>query len=226
MKHTPHGYWLEEAGEVSPLPRLVGERGADVVVIGGGYTGMWAAWHLKKLEPEADVVLLEGDVCGRGPSGRNGGFCNSMWFSLPNMRERWGDSGALAVAHAARDAIDGVEAFCREEGVDAWFRRGGYLQVSTAPAHDGAWEEAVAACRELAEGESAGGGSAAVSAPVAQPLTPAEVAQRSASPAFRGGAFYRDAATVQPARLEFRPQTTSCSSHNVVHPGLLEGWGC
>jgi glycine/D-amino acid oxidase-like deaminating enzyme len=188
MKHTPHGYWLGEAGEVEVLPSLSGERSADVVVIGGGYTGMWAAWHIKKLEPNVEVVLLEADVCGHGPSGRNGGFCNSMWFSLPNMRERWGDAGALAVARAARVAIGGVEAFCREERVDAWFRRGGYLQVSTAPAHDGAWDDVWAVCGEL------GGQSV-------RPQTPAEVAERCASPAFRGGAFYRDAATVQPARL-------------------------
>jgi glycine/D-amino acid oxidase-like deaminating enzyme len=188
MKHTPHGYWLEEAGEVAAMPRLSGERGADVVVIGGGYTGLWAAWQLKKLEPEARVVLLEADVCGQGPSGRNGGFCNSMWFSLPNMRQRWGDEAALDVARAARDAIDGVESFCREEGVDAWFRRGGYLQVSTAAAQDDVWDTAWAACGDLGQD-------------CVQPLTPEQVADRCASPAFRGGAFYPDAATVQPARL-------------------------
>ncbi|MEX0972303.1 MAG: FAD-binding oxidoreductase [Solirubrobacterales bacterium] len=198
MKHTAHGYWLEEAGEVSPLPELVGERSADVVVIGGGYTGLWAAWHLKRLEPEASVVLLEGDVCGFGPSGRNGGFCNSMWFSLPNMRRRWGGEGALAVARAARDAIDGVEGFCRDEGVDAWFRRGGYLQVSTAAAHDGVWNEALEACRGLGEG---GGDGSDRNTGVVQALSEKEVAERCASPAFRGGAFYPDAATVQPARL-------------------------
>jgi glycine/D-amino acid oxidase-like deaminating enzyme len=189
MKHTAHGYWLEEAGEVAPLPELVGDVSADVLVVGGGYTGMWAAWQIMRLEPEAKVVLLESEVCGQGPSGRNGGFCNVMWFSLPNMRARWGDKGALAVARAARDAVDGVEGFCREQGVDAWFRRGGYLQVSTAPAHDGVWGEAVAACHELGETEAG------------KPLAPAEVVARCASPAFRGGAFYPDAATVQPARL-------------------------
>ncbi|MEX2448089.1 MAG: FAD-dependent oxidoreductase [Solirubrobacterales bacterium] len=191
MRHTAHGYWLEEAGAVPELPTLGEDRSADVVVVGGGYTGMWAAWHLKRLEPEASVVLLEADLCGRGPSGRNGGFCNVMWFSLPNMCERWGDAGALTVARAAREAIDGVEGFCREQGVDAWFRRGGYLQVSTAPAHDGAWEQAHVACAALGEGDAI------------QPLDPAAVAARCASPAFRGGAFYPDAATVQPARLAF-----------------------
>jgi glycine/D-amino acid oxidase-like deaminating enzyme len=188
MKHTAHGYWLEEAGSVEPAPTLSGERRADVVVIGGGYTGLWAAWHIKKLEPNASVVLLEADVCGLGPSGRNGGFCNSMWFSLPNMRERWGDEKALAVARAARDAIDGVEGFCRDEGVDAWFRRGGYLQVSTAAAHDSVWDASLVACREMGED-------------CVRSLSPAEVAERCASPAFRSGAFYPDAATVQPARL-------------------------
>jgi glycine/D-amino acid oxidase-like deaminating enzyme len=189
MKHTSHGYWLEEAGGVDATAPLEGERNADVVVVGGGYTGMWAAWQLKALEPEARVVLLEADVCGRGPSGRNGGFCNVMWFSLPNMRRRWGDAGALAVARASREAVAGVGSFCREQGVDAWFHRGGYLQVSTAPAQDGAWDEALAACRELGASEAV------------EPLTPEAVAARCASPAFRGGALYPDAATVQPARL-------------------------
>ena len=49
MNHTPHGYWLEEAGTVEPAAPLGGERSAEVVVVGGGYTGMWAAWHAKAL---------------------------------------------------------------------------------------------------------------------------------------------------------------------------------
>jgi len=174
---------------VEVAPQLVGERSVDVAVVGGGYTGMWAAWHIKQLEPEASVVLLEADRCGHGPSGRNGGFCNVMWFSLPNMRERWGDAGALAVARAAEAAVVGIGEFCEAEGVDAWFRPSGYLQVSTAEAHDGVWAEALAACRELGADEEI------------EPLSPAEVAKRCASPAFRAGAFYPGAATVQPARL-------------------------
>jgi len=174
---------------VELAPELVGERGADVVVVGGGYTGMWAAWHVKRLEPEARVVVLEKGRCGFGPSGRNGGFCNLMWFSLPNMRGRWGDAKALAVARAAEEAVAGVGEFCEVEGVDAWYRHGGYLQVSTAEAHDGVWGEAAEACRELGVEDAI------------EVLSAEQVAERCASPVFRGGAFYPNSATVQPARL-------------------------
>jgi glycine/D-amino acid oxidase-like deaminating enzyme len=190
MKHTRLGYWIEEAGEVAPGAPLAGEREADVLVVGGGYTGLWTAWYLRQLEPEARVVLLEAEeVCGHGPSGRNGGFCNAMWISLPSLRGRWGDEAALAIAVAAEQAVGRIAEFCEREEVDAWFRPAGYMQVSTAAAHDGAWLAALEACRELGMPEAM------------RPLTRAEVAERCASPVFREGAVCPSSATVQPARL-------------------------
>ncbi|HYC80536.1 MAG TPA: FAD-dependent oxidoreductase [Solirubrobacterales bacterium] len=190
MQHNRFGYWIEEAGEVEPAPPLAGERSADVVVVGGGFTGLWTAWYLRALEPEARVVVLESEaVCGRGPSGRNGGFCNAMWYSLASMRERWGDEAALAIGRAAAEAVSRIGAFCAEQGIDAWWRPAGYVETATAPAQDGEWEPALAACREL------GVPGAVV------PLSAAEVQERCASPAFRAGAVCPDSATVQPARL-------------------------
>jgi glycine/D-amino acid oxidase-like deaminating enzyme len=190
MRHTRLGYWIEEAGTVEPRPPLTGDREADVLVVGGGYTGMWAAWYARQLEPEARIVLLEAEeVCGRGPSGRNGGFCNAMWFSLASMRDRWGAEGALATAHAAQAAVERIRRFCAEQRVDAWFRPAGYVQVSTAPAHDCAWLDAVEACREMGVPE------------MLRPLSRDEVAERCNSPAFRAGAESPTSATVQPARL-------------------------
>jgi glycine/D-amino acid oxidase-like deaminating enzyme len=190
MRHTRLGYWIEEAGEAEPRPPLGGDLEADVLIVGGGYTGMWTAWYARQLEPEARIVLLESEpVCGRGPSGRNGGFCNAMWFSLATMRDRWGAESALATAHAAQQAVDRIAAFCKEQEVDAWFRPAGYLEVSTAPPHDGAWSRAVDACRELGVPE------------MLQPLSEAEVAERCNSPAFRTGAVSPTSATIQPARL-------------------------
>jgi glycine/D-amino acid oxidase-like deaminating enzyme len=189
MKHTPHGYWLEEAGAVAPAPPLAGDREADVVVVGGGFTGLWAAWHVKQLRPEARVVLLEAGTCGQGPSGRNGGFCNAMWFQLASMRRRWGDEPALAVARAAQEGVEGIGAFCEREGVDVWFRQGGFMQASTAAAHDGVIARALDACRELGAADRL------------TALSPAEVRARCASPLFRAGAISPSGATVQPARL-------------------------
>jgi glycine/D-amino acid oxidase-like deaminating enzyme len=190
MRHTRLGYWIEEAGTVAPRPRLTGRREADVLIVGGGYTGMWTAWYARQLEPEARVVLLEAEeVCGSGPSGRNGGFCNAMWFSLASMRDRWGAEGALATAHAAQAAVDRIGQFCEEQEVDTWLRPAGYVQVSTTPAHDCSWLDAVEACREMGVPEKL------------RPLSRDEVAERCNSPAFRAGVESPTSATVQPARL-------------------------
>ena len=189
MRHTAHGYWLEEAGERPPLPHADGELSCDVLVVGGGYTGMWTAWRISQLEPEASVILIEAHGCGHGPSGRNGGFANAMWFSAHTLRERLGGAGAAGVLRAAQDAVDEIGRFCSEQEVDAWFRQSGYLQVSAAPAQDHVPDEAVGVCHELGEGDQA------------QAQSADQVARRCRSPRFRGGVLYPGTATVQPARL-------------------------
>ena len=101
MEHTRLGYWIEEAGDVTSRPPLSEDRDADVLIVGGGYTGMWTAWHAHALAPEARIVILESEpVCGRGPSGRNGGFVEGMWTHMASMRDRWGAAPALAVGVA------------------------------------------------------------------------------------------------------------------------------
>ncbi|OJU84542.1 MAG: hypothetical protein BGO11_13225 [Solirubrobacterales bacterium 70-9] len=181
---------MDEAGDVTPRPPLDADRDADLLIVGGGYTGMWTAWHARKLAPEARIVLLESEpVCGRGPSGRNGGFCEGVWTSLASMRDRWGDAPALAVGHAAEAAVDRIEAFCAAGDDDAWFRRGGYLRVSTAAAHDGVGRPSLAAARELGVADKL------------LDVPAAEVQEHCASAAFRGGVIEPCTATVQPARL-------------------------
>jgi glycine/D-amino acid oxidase-like deaminating enzyme len=187
--HTARGWWQEEAGDVARQPSLRGSFEADVVVLGGGYTGLWTAWFLKEHEPGSRVAVLEAERCGTGPSGRNGGFVNAMWFSLPALRRRFGDAAALAVARASQEAVDGIGRWCLEQGVDSWFRAGGYMQASTTPAHDDTVAAAAEACAALGVPEAC------------RPLTGAEARLRCDSPLFKRGAFYPGAATVQPARL-------------------------
>ena len=187
MRHNATGWWLDEAGKVEPRPALDDTVDADVVVIGGGYTGMWTAWHL--LEAGAKVALLEGGVCGHGPSGRNGGFCESMWLSGPGLRERFGDGPARELLEASSDSVTFIGDWCDSQGVDASFGQSGYMCVSTAPAFDDVGREAVAAA-------------AALGAPHRViDLTGAEVRARCDSALFRRGVLIPDFATLQPARL-------------------------
>ena len=188
VRHTRFGWWLEEAGPIDPRPPLEGDTRADVVVVGGGYLGLWTAWQLKALEPECDVVVLEAGLAGHGPSGRNGGFVSSLWDDLPILRDRLGDTAAVAVARASERPLDGIEEWCAREGVDAWFRRAPTLYVATSEAQVGSSDDAIAAC-------------AAVGAPEElRPISAAELAARC-SAGFHGGAIVRRSATVQPARL-------------------------
>ena len=62
-------WWLEEALALPEFagpeaPTLDGDTTADVLILGGGYTGLWTAWFLKERQPDLDVVLLESDICG------------------------------------------------------------------------------------------------------------------------------------------------------------------
>jgi glycine/D-amino acid oxidase-like deaminating enzyme len=63
---------------------LAGDVATDVVILGGGYTGMWTAWFLKERDPAVDVVLLEQETCGAGPSGRSGGSATARLRHRPN----------------------------------------------------------------------------------------------------------------------------------------------
>jgi glycine/D-amino acid oxidase-like deaminating enzyme len=188
MRHTRYGWWLEEAEPVEPMPPLDGDTSADVVVVGGGYLGLWTAWQLRRLEPELDVVVLESGLAGHGPSGRNGGFVSTLWDDLPILRERVGDERALAVVRASERGVAGIGAWCDEHGVDAWFRAAPTLLVATTEAQLEATREGVAAC-------------AAVGAPEEiRPLEEDEVRERCDG-GFLGGAIIRRSATVHPARL-------------------------
>ena len=158
-----------------------------MVVIGGGFTGMWAAWEL--LESGATVALLEGDICGHGPSGRNGGFCESMWLSAPALRQGFGDRPARALLDASSAAVGAIGRWCREQEVDAWVDQSGYLCVSTALAFDEVGREAVEAAAQLGAPERV------------QEMSGEQIRRRCDSPVFRRGVYIPDFATVQPARL-------------------------
>ena len=83
----PISYWhdsLSTGDELTPRAALPGNRTADVVIVGAGFTGLWTAHSLLRLDPGLRVVVLERETAGFGASGRNGGWCAaapSRWGS-------------------------------------------------------------------------------------------------------------------------------------------------
>jgi len=186
-------WWLERAlaaeGDPSPAPALTDDTTADVAIVGGGYTGLWTALALRERAPELRVTLLEAEICGHGPSGRNGGFVHGYWEALPAILPLLGEERALELARAGEQIVPGIRAWAEARGEDVWLREAGMLEVSAAPAQDAAVESAVTAAASVGRADQA----------VA--LAPEEVARRISSPVFRGGVFYPEGATVHPGLL-------------------------
>jgi glycine/D-amino acid oxidase-like deaminating enzyme len=178
-------WWLEEAPFDEAAPPLADDHDADVAIVGGGYCGLWTALTLKERAPELRVVLIEAKRCGHGPSGRNGGFLHGYWSMLGWLREVLGDERALQLARAG----DGILPAVRALGEDVWLREAGMLEVATTERQERVLARAVDVARELGVHDEA----------VA--LSAEEVSARCDSPRFRGAVFFRECATVQPARL-------------------------
>lgn len=126
-------FWYADIG----LPRtrrapLPGDSEADVAIIGAGYTGLWAAWYLKQLDPGLRVTLVEKHFAGYGASGRNGGWL-SGGFSWNHQRyaETSGPEAVRALVRAMSGTVDEVIAVAEAQGIDADIRRGDELMVAT-----------------------------------------------------------------------------------------------
>jgi len=186
-------WWLEDAlareGDPPPAPALAGDAIADVAIVGGGYTGLWTALALREQAPDLRIALVEAEICGHGPSGRNGGFVHGYWGSLGSVLSVLGDERGLELARAGEQIIPGIRAWAEARDEDVWLVEGGMLEVSAAPAQDSSIEKAAAAAARVGRPEET----------VA--LTADEVAQRVRSPVFRNGVFYPECATVHPGLL-------------------------
>ena len=102
-------WWLREALAAEPdgpsTPALDRDLRADVVVVGGSYTGLWAAYHLTELSAGLNVVLLERDIYGGRASGRNEGVVTGWWDELPGLVALFGERGGCGSLHGLGRSI-------------------------------------------------------------------------------------------------------------------------
>jgi glycine/D-amino acid oxidase-like deaminating enzyme len=108
----------------------------DVAIVGGGYTGLWTAYELRRADPSLRVVVLEAESVGFGASGRNGGWCSALLpMSLDALERAHGRAAAIAMQRAMFATVDEVARVARAEGIDAHIAKGGTIELATNPAH-------------------------------------------------------------------------------------------
>ena len=129
---APEPYWLDRPERPAARPRLVEDIEADLVVVGGGFTGLWAAVQAAEERPGRRIVLLEAGRIADGASGRNGGFCAaSLTHGLGNGHERFADE-LPTLLRMGFETLDTIEAAVARHRIDCDFERTGELDVAVA----------------------------------------------------------------------------------------------
>jgi glycine/D-amino acid oxidase-like deaminating enzyme len=188
---APRSAWLDTPDRPEPRPALGADTGsdtgsdttADLVVVGGGYTGLWTAVLAKERDPGRDVVLLEAERIGWAASGRNGGFCSaSLTHGRDNGEQRFPDE-IDTLERLGQQNLAEIESAIGRYGIDCDIELTGSLSVAREP-HEVGW---------LRESGSSGGGTF-----LDQDAIRAEVA----SPTYLAGLWTRDDnALLDPAKL-------------------------
>lgn len=173
--------WLDLPRPEFPPPS--GPVTCDLLVIGGGYVGLWSALHAARRHPDRRIVLVEADRIGWAASGRNGGFVDaSLTHGFENGKSRWPDE-IEALDAMGMENLDGMQAEITELGLDTEWQRTGMMSVATEP-HQVEWLEQAAA-----EGQG-------------QFVDRSKIQDEIHSPTYRAGLYSSDTcAIVNPAKL-------------------------
>lgn len=170
-------FWLDQEARPEPLRPLSGDQRCELLIVGGGFTGMWAALQARERNPELDIILIEATEIGDGASGRNGGFLSHMLTHgemnaethFPGETEKLAELGRQNL----REFIDTLDRY----EIDARYQKTGTIAVTTRQAQN----EAAA---EIAEKARRNGEDAIW-------LNEEEVREKVNSPTYCGGIWYR-----------------------------------
>lgn len=199
-------FWLDSPSRPAPRPPLTQDSEAGLVVVGGGFTGLWTALLAKEADPALDVLLLEGGRVAEGATGRNGGFvAASLTHGLVNGAERFADE-LPTLLRLGHENLRAIEETIVRHGIDCGFQWAGELDVAVA-------EHQVEDLRQQAD----------LAARYGEPVEFLDAAQtrgRVDSPTYLAGLLDpTGAALVDPARLAWGLLEACARAGVVIHEG-------
>ncbi|MDQ2682871.1 MAG: FAD-binding oxidoreductase [Chloroflexota bacterium] len=145
----PAVFWTRQRRPVPGQPPLEGNTTADLAIIGGGFTGLWAAIEAKTRDPDRDVLLLEMEQIAFGATGRNGGFIEpSLTHGLQNGLARYSRDEVHRLEQLGDRNFEEIARFIADRMIDCDFVRRGVLWGATEPYMLAYIDEAIAQARE------------------------------------------------------------------------------
>jgi glycine/D-amino acid oxidase-like deaminating enzyme len=129
---SPIPFWLDDADRPGPMPALGQSLDCDLLVVGGGFSGLWTALLAKQQDPSRSVLLVEGGRIAEGGSGRNGGFVShSLTHGIGNGLARWPEE-MPTLLRLGYENLAGIAKAVADLGIDCGFRQSGDLVVAVA----------------------------------------------------------------------------------------------
>jgi len=126
-----------------------------VVIVGGGYSGLWTAREILRRNTNARIALVEQSVCGYGASGRNGGWASALYpLGDDAVLERHGARAFEHLRALLRRAVDELGSSLLDDGVDAHFAKGGSLKFARTSLQESRLRDDVAAQHDKGQSES------------------------------------------------------------------------
>lgn len=183
----PVPFWLDTPDAPALRPSLEGDAEVDLLIVGGGLSGLWAA-VLAAEEGAGSVMVLEGESLAFGASGRNGGFCEaSLTHGIENGIQRWPDEMA-ALERLGRENLAAIVETIRHYDIDCRLEPSGALSVATEPYQIPALLEEAEMLRRFGW--------------IAEVLDRDAVRAQVSSPTYLGGLWLKDGCVMlDPARL-------------------------
>ncbi len=150
MRSTSDNYWFHDLPPLEVASTLSGEEEADVAIIGGGFTGIAAAYFIKQRLPEKRVIVLESEYVGYGSSGRNSGMaCGILGNEVRSLRQLHGKDKTFQVSQFALQSLSLVEQLIEEYQIDCEYERVGRLLLAENKSGIKKLEKEARVCEEV-----------------------------------------------------------------------------